>query len=53
MLLNVSDGYFQKISIEHLKDEVYYNKCVLILEILSHVGYAPYDLMCTQKEAKA
>ena len=53
MLLNTTDNYFQRLAVDQFTDKEFFAKCVLIFEILSHVGYAPHDLMCTQKEAIA
>lgn len=54
MLLNTTPNYFNKIAPTQFKeDEVYFTKCTLIFEVLAHIGYTPYDIMCNQPEAKA
>ena len=53
MLLNTTEDYFNKVAVEHFSDEEFFVKCTLIFEVLSHVGYVPFDIMVTQKEAKA
>ncbi len=53
MLLNTTASYFNKSAVEHFKDEAYFTKCVLIFEVLSHVGYIDYDIMCNQPQGLA
>src|SRR4051812_18647979 len=54
MLLNIKGNYFMGDAATHMEeDESYFKKCVFIFEILSFLGYVPYDILATQKEGKA
>lgn len=54
MLLNIKGNYFHIDAVNHCnEDQEFFRKCFLIFEVLNWVGYVDYDIMCTQKEAKA
>lgn len=54
MMLNIKGNYFVGDAVVHMDaDEAYYKKCIFIFEILSFLGYVPYDILATQKEGKA
>jgi hypothetical protein len=54
MLFNIKNNYFKLRAQDHFKeDAIYFAKCSLIFEVLSFVGKVPYDILCTQKLAKA
>ena len=54
MLEFIKSDYFNNKAIEHFEqDDEYFNKAVLIFEVLSFIGHIPYDIECTQSEAKA
>ncbi len=54
MLLNVRSNYFNNAAISKFKeDDIFFNKCQIMFELLAYVGKVPYDIMTTQKEAQA
>lgn len=54
MLMNSTEDYFKRYAEQDfMADEAYFQKATLVFEILSLVGYTPFDLSCTQKEAQA
>jgi hypothetical protein len=54
MLFNIKGDYFKKEAIGHFKaDSLFFNKCSLILELLSYSGLVDYDIMCNQPKGNA
>jgi hypothetical protein len=54
LLLYTKPDYFNNNAIKHMKeDQIFYDKCMFIFEILNHLGYIPSNAFVNQGEAKA